>query len=147
MTPAEADRFGITGQIVGPKLPVLRPLIGGEICAISLKKDAKPIKLSFYFRRTPRTHLTVDLRNASSHQPHRVAVHDDVVIARVPKKQIVRRFEQREPKQWPACWIDRSREIVPHPRLGRGTRVRPRANVDRRQCPSDGRQNLAWLSF
>src|SRR5271157_1798300 len=91
--------------------------------------------------------LGVDSCHAARHQPHAEGVHDDVMIARIPKETIGRGFEQGESEQWSASWINRPFQISLHPCFGRGPRISFGADIDDRHRPG-GRSpyNLPWLA-
>src|SRR5260370_1436834 len=90
--------------------------------------------------------LGVDPCQTARHQRHAEGVHDDMMIARVPKESIGRSLEQGEPEQRSSLWVNRPRQISLHPRFRRGGRIVFGADIDDRHGP-EGRSayNLAWL--
>src|SRR5260370_485598 len=92
--------------------------------------------------------LGVDPCHAAGHQPHAEGIHDDVMIACIPKETIRRSFEQGEPEQRSASWHNRPRQISLHPCFGRGSRINLGADIDDRQRPGGwSTYKLPWLRF
>src|ERR1700730_3877963 len=89
------------------------------------------------------TKLRVDFSEPARDQPHSVAVHHEMVVARIPEEPTLRCLEQSEAKQRPTCRINWESEIGLHPRFGGGTRISLRAHVENRHRPRRRRiQNL-----
>ena len=89
---------------------------------------------ALFARGSSKTQLRVNMRNAAGQKPHREAIHDDVMVTRIPEEQIVGCLEQSKAKQRSVGRIDRPRKIGSHPRFGCGARVRFRTDIDGRQA-------------
>ena len=89
------------------------------------------------------TKLGVDIGEAACDQPHSVAVHHEMVVARIPEVPQLRCLEQSKAKKRPTRRINRVSEIGLHPRFCGGSRVSLRADVENRHRPRKRRvQNL-----
>src|SRR5215510_14881444 len=90
--------------------------------------------------------LRVNICYSAGDQPHPESVHHDMMIARIPIEPIILRFEQSEPEQRSARWLDRLCQISLHPGFRSGARVRLGADIDSRHLPRGWRANkLPWV--
>src|SRR5215471_620194 len=90
--------------------------------------------------------LRINICYSAGDEPHAESVHHDMMIARIPKEAIIRRFEQCVSEQRCASWIDRPPQINLHPCLCSGPRVRLGADVDNRHRPGGWRADeLPWV--
>ena len=89
------------------------------------------------------TKLGVDIGETACDQPHSVAVHHEMVVARIPEEPTLRCLEQSKAKKRPTRGINWESEIGLHPRFRDGSRVNLRADVEDRHRPRRRRvQNL-----
>src|SRR5712692_6822052 len=130
-TRSETYRRGLVGQIVAPIFAVLRELFARTIGGVIFQQNSERAK-GLVMRASIDAELGVDPCQPARHQPHAEGVHDDVMIARIPKEPIRRSFEQGEPEQRSASWLNRSRQISLHPCFGRGPRISLGADIDHR---------------
>ena len=75
----------------------------------------------------------VDRGRSTREQPHSVAIHDEMVVARVPNEPLGRNFEQRKLKQWPAHRNESSPHVGLHPGLRGSARIAFATDVDHRE--------------
>ena len=77
----------------------------------------------------------VERRDAARDQRQSGAVHRDVVVALVPQVALLADPQQQLAEQRIARQVDGARPLAAHPRLGRGPRIGPVAQIDRLERP------------
>ena len=112
--PAETDRLRLVCQMVEPILPIVREPLGCAIGGVLLEQRRERAECAV-IKAVSVNEAGVDLGQPLGDQRHAEAIHHDMMVARIPKKPISRRFEQGVSEQRPACRIDRPRQIGLHP--------------------------------
>ena len=73
------------GQIVAPVFAILRELFGRTISSILLQENIERRKRIVIMRAAAGAEASIDVCQTARDQTHAERIHDDMVVARVPK--------------------------------------------------------------